>query len=387
MKIGFDAKRAFFNTTGLGNYSRTLLSNLSKLYPDNEYVLYTPKAEIQLNKVQFQIADNMLVQSPQTFWQKLFGGSLWRSLFLGNQIQKDKLDIYHGLSNELPNNIAKGGAKNVVTIHDLIFLRYPELYPSIDRKTYLQKSKKACAAADKVIAISEQTKQDIVEFLGTPANKIEVVYQGCNPIFYDYDDAVFLQHGFFMEKEYKLPDGMPTDYILYVGSINERKNLLNLIKAVQALQPKLDVHLVVVGRDDGREYVKQVKNYVAQNGLNSQVSFFHNLSQKQLPAVYRCAKCLVYPSTFEGFGLPIIEGLFSRIPVITSKGSCFSEAGGHHTLYITPQNIEELADAIEKCLTEGALRMDMIMHGWEHVQQFKEEKVTARMMALYQSLL
>ncbi|MGB0930862.1 MAG: glycosyltransferase [Chitinophagales bacterium] len=185
MKIGFDAKRAFFNNTGLGNYSRTLIKSLVKYYPDNQYTLYSPKSIEGSPFAEMQNFKNIEVKTPQTRFQKLLGGSLWRSLQLGNPIKDDQLDIYHGLSHELPRNIhrSRPQTKSIVTIHDLIFLRYPELYSKVDTLIYRQKWKHACQQADKVIAISEQTKSDTIEFLGIEANKIEVVYQSCHPVF------------------------------------------------------------------------------------------------------------------------------------------------------------------------------------------------------------
>jgi len=385
MRIGFDAKRAFFNTTGLGNYSRTLIADLAKYYPDNAYVLYSPQQHMPIGGPNFKLQGNMTLRYPKGLVQNLLKGSLWRSLSLGKHMAADKLEVYHGLSHELPLNIQKSQAKSVVTVHDLLFMRYPDLYPRFDRFMYHLKWKNACQKADRVIAISEQTKQDIIEFLGITANKSTVVHQSCAPIFYDYGDKMFLQHGFFVEQSYDIPYNVPDDYILYVGSITERKNLLHVVKAIEALQTKLDVHLVVVGSGD--VYAETVQQYIANKGLTNNFTFLADVPTKNLPALYRCAKALVHPSIFEGFGLPIIEGLFSRIPVIASTGSCFAEAGGTHTLYVDPYDVAAMADAIEKVLTDGALRMDMILYGWEHAQQFHGQTVASKLMTVYQSLL
>ncbi|HRI29135.1 MAG TPA: glycosyltransferase family 1 protein [Chitinophagales bacterium] len=391
LHIGFDAKRVLFNQTGLGNYSRTLIGNMAEFLPKHRYFLYSPPLNFEpetFNRVgiPFQQSANMVWRTPKGFFSRMFGGSLWRSMFLGNAINKDKLHIYHGLSNELPLNAGKIKARKVVTIHDLIFMRYPQWYPAFDRWMYAQKWKHSCSKADLVIAISQQTKQDLMEFLNVPETKIEVVYQSCNPAFYnDYNDRLFLNHGLFMPQQYKLPPQVPLEYVLYVGAITERKNLLTLVKAMHLLQPKLSVPLVVVGK--GKDYQYKVWQYIQQNRLEKQVIFIPDLPVSDLKAVYRCARLLVYPSLFEGFGLPVLEGLFSRTPVITSTGSCFAEAGGNGTLYVNPLNAEEMAAAIETVLTDGAQQMNMIIQGWEHAQQFKAETTTARLMQVYKQLL
>lgn len=384
LTIGFDAKRAFFNTRGLGNYSRYLLNSLSQTFPAHQYILYSPRASIQIGEGSFQLQANMKVKAPQHFGQKLSGGSVWRSVFLGKQIKKDGVKIYHGLSNELPWNIQHSGAKSVVTIHDLIFMRHPEWYPFLDRKMYAFKWKNACQKADKIIAISEQTKQDIVHFLKIDPEKIEVIYQSCDPAFYDYQDGIFLQHGIFKKEDYASPYTLPKRYILSVGSITPRKNLLHTVKAFQVMKDKLDIDLVVVGT--GKAYQKEVEQYVFENGLQSCVHFLGKVPQAYLPAIYRQALALFYPSLFEGFGIPIIEGLFSRIPVVTSKGSCFAEAGGPETQYIDPLDIEAIADTMEQVVTSGALRMQMIVKGWNYAQQFRGDVVAKRVMEIYRSL-
>lgn len=385
MKIGFDAKRAFFNNTGLGNYSRTLIKSLVKYYPENAYYLYSPKSIENSLFADIQNFKNVTIRTPQTRFQKLFGGSLWRSLQLGTAIKGDQLDIYHGLSHELPRNIAQSRpqTKSIVTIHDLIFLRYPKLYSAIDRFTYRQKWTHACQKADKVIAISEQTKSDIIEFLGIEASKIEVVYQSCHPSFYDYDDAIFLQHGLFKQDNIEVPYNLPEEYILYVGSIIERKNLLTVAKALYILKGSLNPHLVVIG--NGGEYKQKVVSYLQEHNLQASVTFLNNIPNDQLPNIYRKALAMVYPSIFEGFGIPIIESLFSRTPVITSANdcSCFREAAGEGAIYVNPLDAEELARAIEEAMTDGATRIQLMADGWNHVQQFREEEVAERIMGVY----
>ncbi len=156
MKIGFDAKRAFLNSSGLGNYSRNTLNALKEYYNDNQYVLFTPG----INEELFSNYKDFDVISPDSSLSKIFK-SLWRSFSVSRQLKNHELDVFHGLSNELPEGIHKTDVPSVVTIHDLIFMEFPQFYKSIDRKIYYTKVKYASEAAKKIIAISSQTKNDL----------------------------------------------------------------------------------------------------------------------------------------------------------------------------------------------------------------------------------
>lgn len=385
MKIGFDAKRALFNQTGLGNYSRNIINGIAAHFPENEYYLYSPKATVNIGQANFLLQDNMQLRSPQTRSEKLFGGSLWRSWLVSKALQNDGIQVYHGLSHELPYSMP-AKMRKIVTIHDLLPWRYPEHYPFFDRLVYKQKWKHACQSADVVVAISQQTKQDLVDILHISANKIVVVPPPISPIYYDYQDGAFLQHGFFVTQQYDIPYPIPNDYVLYVGSITPRKNTLLLVKAIEQARHKIaDLHLVVVGNGSA-DYLDSIKSYIAEHNLENNITFLHSVPDKHLPAIYRCAKLVVYPSLFEGFGLPIVESLFSRTPVIASAGGCFEEAGGSSTQYINPNSAESIANAIETVLTSPALRMNMIVDGWNHAQQFRVDSVVTRLMDIYKGI-
>ena len=176
MIIGFDAKRFFHNFSGLGNYSRTLIDNLSLQFPQHTYRLYTPALKSHPTIAEICARKNVEVITPKG--NKLF----WRSRGMLKQFGSD-LDIFHGLSHELPFGIQQAKVKSVVTIHDLIYHFYPKDFPWIDRKIYDVKFRHACLNADLVIAISESTKKDICQIFDTPENKISVVYQSVNSIY------------------------------------------------------------------------------------------------------------------------------------------------------------------------------------------------------------
>ncbi len=371
MRIGFDAKRAFNNQSGLGNYSRNLLSALYSRYPDFEYFLYTP----QIKRNLFDLAgSNFKLRTPVKTIHRIFP-SFWRSFGISGELKKDKPDVYHGLSHELPFGIEKSGIRSVVTIHDLIFIRYPRLYTPVDRYIYRKKIQSACKSTNRIIAVSRQTADDIVEYFGTNPSRIDVVYQSCNPGFMqDIDD----ERKQFIRDKYQLPD----HYILSVGNIEERKNSLTLIKAVHSA--KIDMPVVIIGRKT--KYYRKVKKYIDDNRLTA-IHILDTISNEELPSIYRMADIFVYPSLSEGFGIPIIESLFSGTPVITSKGGCFPEAGGPDSVYVNALDDEELADAIKKVLSDSALRNKMIESGYLYAKNFAPEKAADDVMHVYKRVV
>lgn len=370
MNIGFDAKRAFLNNSGLGNYARTLIKSLNEYYPENTYSLFTTRqSENDFQKYIFN-HPNIHVHEPQSFIDKKLR-SRWRSLGITHTIKEQSLDVYHGLSNELPFNIDDFSGKKIVTIHDLIFLRHPKLYPYLDRKIYNKKFRHACDAADTVIAISEETKRDIEQFYFVPESKIKVIYQSCDPAFYKEQTPAHLKE---VSEKYMLPQ----EYLLYVGTIEERKNLLSIVKALKEVK---DIPLVVIGKR--KSYFRKVMDYAAANNLQERIHVLENVDNCDLPAIYAQAKIFIFPSMFEGFGIPIIEALTSKTPVITTKGGCFPEAGGPSSIYIDPQDEKELAGRINEVLASDALRKEMADKGFEYAQRFHPKVIAEEMMRLY----
>ncbi|MDG1849130.1 MAG: glycosyltransferase family 1 protein [Flavobacteriales bacterium] len=374
MKIGLDAKRIFHNHSGLGNYGRSTLQILAKDQSDTDFLLYTPKLKSHDEVAFVETQKNVFTKTPSSLFHKVFK-FLWRPYFVLKQAQKDQIDLYHGLSNELPFGLKWRSMKKIVTIHDLIFLRYPKQYKLLDRMVYDFKSKYACKHADKVIAISEQTKRDLVEFYGVNPDKIEVIYQTCHPIFKEKASANFLSQ---IRIKYQLPD----EFLLYVGSINERKNLMTLLESLCELPEE---KLVVVGR--GKAYKEKCMTFIQENNLSNRVFLLDVSENEDLAAIYQLADIMIYPSVFEGFGIPIIEALYSKTPVITSKGSCFAEAGGSHTLYINPTESSELKEAVLKIKKNPKLRLEMLEQGYAHAQKFSESYIAKTIASLYKRTL
>lgn len=368
MKIGFDAKRVFHNTTGLGNYSRDLVKVLAEYYPDNQFYLYNPKPK---TVKRLALSSSMKEVLPASnFWKKF--SSIWRQKAISKQIVNDSINVYHGLSGELPMGLPTT-VKKVVTIHDLIFVRYPKLYSFFDRKIHFYKFKYACKVADKIVAISEQTKKDIVEFLGVDASKIEVIYQGCHTVFKEEQPEE-------LKKQVLKKFQLPKDFILNVGTIEERKNVLSAIKAIT----NVNTNLVIVGRKT--DYYKQLESYINQHKIKHKVFFLEGLSLTELASLYQSAILTVYPSVFEGFGIPIIESLYSKTPVITTKGGVFPEAGGPNSIYVEPSNIEELSKAISELLSSEEKRNYIASAGLKFAQQFNDDQIAKSYINLYKSI-
>lgn len=369
MKIAFDAKRAFLNKSGLGNYSRSTIKSLIQNYSE-EYFLYTPRSNEGsfLDFISHQ--KNIHIIEPQSFLHKQIP-SLWRTFEITNQLNSAGIEVYHGLSNELPRNISKFKGKKIVTVHDLIYLRFPELYPVVDRQVYDNKCKRSCMKADVVVAVSEQTKKDLIEFYRIPEQKIKVVYQSCAEVFYRESSTSELNE---IKEKYKLPD----EFLLSVGTIEERKNLITILKAMLLVE---HIKLVVVGKK--RAYFKEVNEFILKNKLSERVLILDNVETSELPAMYRLAKIFIYPSLFEGFGIPVLEAITCKTPIIASGSSSLPEAGGSSSLYIDATNHFELADLIRNLIQSQSLRMNVIEKGYEHSKKFRPEAIAKAMMKIY----
>ena len=371
MKIGFEAKRAFQNFTGLGNYARFVIKTLSENQPRNQYFIYAPKA-VKNPQTNFLFdLKNVFVRTAPIKFLKLY----WRSKGIIEDLKKDKIELFHGLSHEIPIGLKKANIKSVVTIHDLIYLRYPQYFKWFDRKIYDYKFRSACKNADKIIAISEQTKRDIVHFFGTDINKIEVIYQGCDAVF---TIKVSANQKTKIKQKYNLAD----DFLLCVGSIEIRKNQLLILKALNLLPQK--INLVLVGKQT--EYVEIINDFIIKHKLENRVNILFNISFQDLSTIYQLAKIFIYPSRFEGFGIPILEALNSGVPVIATTGSCLEEAGGPASMYVSPDNEEELSQAILKIWESSSSQTEMILKGNEYALNFRDEKIAAELLKLYKNI-
>lgn len=372
--VGFDAKRIVSNGTGLGNYGRTLVNNL-QAYGDARisYRLYAPTSGKP--SLLRQINENDRTQYVFSQKKSNVGRALWRSSGIVSDLKRDGIDIYHGLTGELPRGLRNAGIKGIVTIHDLIFLRYPEYYNWIDVQIYRYKFQLACREAERIIAISECTKRDIMEYGHVSADKIDVIYQDCDNAFKQKVSSEKLHE---VSVRYQLPN----QYILSVGSIEARKNVLLAVKALEGLPD--DVHLVIVGKHTA--YTDEVLNYISAHYLERRVMMLHNVPFADLPAIYQLAQAFVYPSRYEGFGIPIIEAIHSGLPIVACAGSCLEEAGGPDGLYVDPDDVEGMRAALVDAL-DNTKRDIRVARCREYVRRFEAETTTPQMIGEYFNVL
>ncbi len=373
-KIGFDAHRLFHNNTGLGNYSRTLVSSLRTMCPELEIHLFCAKPKENSFNSEFFDGQKYILH------HCTHGITIsWRHFEIPKLIEKYQLDIYHGLSAEIPKAILQTNVKKVVTIHDIIFLEFPQQYPWIDRQFYNIKSKKACEYADKIVAISEATKEAILQYYPeTKSSKIEVIYQSCHPRFWQ---AISQKEMDELRTKFKLPER----FFLYVGSIIERKNLLNLVKAIHLMDEKDRIPLVVLGT--GKTYLAEIKSYIKSENLKPWFVFFEAFPYEKLPVLYKSSVASIYPSLSEGFGIPVLESLCTGTLTITHKHSSLKEAGGEGACLVDCANPQEIRDALIKALNDQSWREEYLKKIPKHLQKFKLENATNQYLSLYSNLL
>jgi len=371
--VGFDAKRIVRNGTGLGSYGRTLVNDLARRH-DCQFRLYAPDEGRADLREQILKSDHISFCYPQG--RQLLGKSWWRTRGMVDDLKRDGVQVFHGLSGELPIGIHRTAIRSVVTIHDLIFMRHPEFYHWVDTKLYEWKFRQTVCEADHIIAISERTKRDIMELGRVCEDRITVIYQSFSPRFStDVEPPVCDE----VRHRYTLPQR----YVLNVGTIEARKNILQAVKALPLLPN--NISLVVVGRPT--KYADQVIDYVRKHGLESRVLLLHGVPDEHLPALYAMAETFVYPSVYEGFGIPIIEAISCGLPIVACTGSCLEEAGGPDALYVAPGDVEAMATAISRTLIGADGREERIAKSRQYIRRFEGADVAGQVYNLYERLL
>ena len=367
MILGYDAKRLFHNTSGLGNYSRTLLQDLRQNYPENKYHLFTPSLSKQPWTNAF-LNEPFRVHKPEVkiWW--------WRSWSLPGSFPAG-LQLYHGLSHELPFTIHRSGVRSIVTIHDLIYRHFPQDFPKPDRIVYEQKIRYALQRAHHVVAISNHTLNDIQSHYHLSPDRISVIYQAVHPLFRQMPPQKSLDA---TKKRF----GLPENYLLYVGAISHRKNLLLVLQALHA-DRRLDVPLVVIGK--GKHYEQKCRQYVEANGLGKQVIWLGHVAPDQIPSLVKGASVVIYPSLYEGFGLPVLESIMLDVPVITTSESSLPEAGGQLAHYIRGRDPAELAERLHVVL--GNQKVTDSLARKEHLSRFDPVSISRQWQDLYRKVI
>ena len=375
LNLGFDGKRALENSRGLGSYSRTLLYTLGRDFPENEYHLFstgtgnldwTPKG-----------SSNYFLHRPQTGIAKRFPG-IWRSFGSVSVARKNKIDLYHGLSGEIPIGLWRHKIKAVVTIHDLMFLTQPAYYKRHDRFFYKQKTIYACRNADQILATSRQTAMDLTDYLEVKPERIQVVYQSCHPLFLEKVEADKIEA---IRKKYLLPH----KYLLYVGAIEPKKNLRRVIESLKLVKAEEKINLVFAGTRS--VYVQELIAKAEKSGLENQVFFPGYIEMEDLPALYQGAKGLFYPSFQEGFGIPLVEAMFSGLKIITTGGSVFREIAGDFGHFCDADSSFDFSVAMRQVWEEEPASGDLLNKMNAHKEKFHPKTAAKRMMELYREVM
>ena len=367
MIVGIDAKRIVRNGTGLGSYGRTLVNDLIRLGDSDMLLrLYAPdEGREDLRSQMIEGVEFCYPKGKPSAVRKAW----WRSRGIVDDLLRDGVEVYHGLSGELPTGLRKAGIRGIVTIHDLIFMRHPEYYHWIDTKIYEWKFRQVLREADHIIAISERTRQDILELGGEQyADRISVIYQSFSPRF---STEVSAERKAAVREQYKLPQR----YVLSVGTIERRKNLLLAAEAVELLPQ--DIHLVAVGKKT--DYAQELPN-------DERIHLLEGVPDKDLAVIYALAEAFAYPSRYEGFGIPIVEAIAAGLPVVACTGSCLEEAGGPDSLYVNPDDVIGMAEALKMSLRGARGRQERISRSRDYIRRFEGNDVASQVAQLYRSL-
>lgn len=375
MRVGFDGKRLARNLTGLGNYSRLVVDALAETFPDNEYVVYVPGDRVVSRADSVVARSGVKLALPSTRLGRALP-SLWRVEWLTAQARRDDIDLFHGLSNELPLSIKNLGRPSVVTIHDVIFRHYPADYAAIDRRIYDYKFGRAARAATRVIAISKFTAADIVESYGVDPSKIDIIYQGCDPIFHrdvPSDEIARVKARYSID----------FPYIIGVGTIESRKNQLLTLKALRGLPA--DLKLVLVGRPTS--YAKVVADFATSNNLTDRLVMLDNVGFADLPALYAGAEMASYPSRIEGFGLPAVEASAVGTPAIVAAGSCLEEAVGSDALAVGPDDVEAFVATARRLLDDSGFRAEIVASTRDYARSMTRRSMAAGVIETYKKAI
>lgn len=373
LTIGFEAKRLVKNATGLGNYSRTLIQELALAPSAPALKLFVPnegRKEWYTAMAQLPQTDFILPRPSLLPWHRAW----WRYTGMVHDVLQQRCDVFHGLSGELPKGLKKAGIPAIVTIHDLIFLRYPQYYHPIDVAIYHHKFRLACREATKIVAISERTKADIVAFGNINPDRISVIYQSCAPTFAQNTNESW-------RSEVLQRYGLKAGYVLSVGSIEERKNALLL---VESLCHCPEMRLVLVGRRT--PYTDFIEKKAREWQVTDRLTILQGVPSADLPALYHSAALFAYPSRYEGFGIPIIEALSAGVPVVAATGSCLEEAGGEDQIYVSPDDVPALSAAIRRLLSSPAEREMRACAGKKYIQRFFGNQQAEHFIELYESI-
>jgi len=375
-RLGFDGVRALRNTTGLGNYARHLLRGLRQVAPGLDFHLYSPSPP-RPEFAGYAESIGATVHLPPRGWRTAGLRAVWRTTRLGQTVARDGMALYHGLTHEIPRDLPETGVPSLVTVHDLLFLTHPELFPVVDRQSYVWRYRWSIEHATALVAVSEHTRQELHAHLGVALDRVVVIPPARDPRFAERRDdgaraAVRARHD------------LPVEYLVMVGTLEPRKNHRLALQALQQLGAEA-LPLVLVGRDGGSEAALRLE--ATHLGLGDRILFRDGVTDQELPALLQGATLGLYLSRAEGFGMPIIEAMSAAVPMIVAAGPHLRDAGGEAALIVDPDDPSALAEAIRGLLADPDRRAALAAAGTQHAGGFDAAALARRLIRVYDAVL
>jgi glycosyltransferase involved in cell wall biosynthesis len=363
MHIGIDARLAYYTRAGIGEYTLRLTQALARTFSDHRFTLLQDRRNKQ---PLVQAANVVVARTPVPSHHRL------EQRLLPWAVNRLAVDVFHS-PDFIPPLRATG--PQVITIHDLAFLIYPHFLTK-DSARYYGQIDRAVRRANRIIAVSESTRHDLVKMLGVPEDKITVIYEAADPLFQPEDRTTALHH---VQALFEIPD----DFILFVSTIEPRKNVPGLLRAYRRLREnyKLTPALVLAGTQGWLS--EDVHKLVNELDLKPHCFFLGRVSSHDLHFLYNAALCLVHPAFYEGFGLTPLEAMACGTPVVVSNVSSLPEVVGDAALLVDPQNDEEITVALWRVLTDASLRAGLREKGLQRAAAFSWERAAELTMEVY----
>lgn len=375
LRLGFDAARALHNSTGLGSYARGVLRGLAEV-GGSELHLYTRRAPHRSFETLPQELGATL-HLPPPGWRGAGLRDWWRTFRIGRTAAADGIDLYHGLTQELPRDIVRAGIPAVVTVADLLYVTEPRLFPAIDRISYRWRYRWSARNAAAVIAISSHTRDQLHRHFGVPMDRIAVIPPAVDP---EFTRAISADRLAAARRRHELPDR----YFIAVGTLEPRKRQVAAVRAIAA-SALSGITLVLVGADGGSR--KALVTAASRLGVSERVRFATDVDSADLVALVSGAIAALYLSSAEGFGMPIVEAMAAGVPVIAASGAHLSDAGGSAARYVDPDDTETLASVMVRLAQEPGLRQEATVNGLSHARGFDRAVLARRLVSVYDAVL
>ncbi len=367
MRIGIDVSFVTADRVGVDQYLYNLLKNLAKIDTDNSYFLYANK-DLPEEFTNFGRNFRTVISR-----NRILPRILWVQFVLPGLLKRDGIELLHAPCYVAP---ARMPCPLVITFHDMVSWLFPQKFRIKHRIVYSLFVPSFAKKADGLIAVSGCTKKDLIRLFRVPEEKVTVIYEGANELFKPVDDKTLLEN---IREKYSLPE----KYILYVGMLEPRKNVPVLIRAFKQLKDLTGVeHKLVIAGKKGWMF-NEIFNTVQLLKLEDEVIFTGYIADKELPLVYGASKLFVYPSTYEGFGLPPLEAMACGVPVIASDVSSIPEITGDAAELVNPGNADELSRAMSKIISDKSLQESMKKKGLERAGMFSWEKTASQTLEVY----